>query len=215
MRPRYRSVVQYVVGVVVLVYAGYTYWASRSLQSAADSGLALGSQVFSASVIVAMLGLWVWDRWIWRWPAIQRIPAVTRDVSGTWKGTFESLWKDPATGEQVGIRDAYLSVHQTFSSTHVTFFTAESKSRSLIAAVTRDSDGTWCLTEIYRNQPRITLQAESRSHLGAMVLEICGVPAERMEGHYWSDRNSSGEILLSVRKSPQVSSFSEAARLFG
>lgn len=215
MRPRYRSVVQYVVGVVVLVYAAYTFSASKSLATAADGGRALASQIFSASVIVATLGLWLWEHWVWKWPLIQRIPAVTRDVSGTWKGTLDSLWTNPTTGERVGVRDAYMDVNQTFGSIHVAFFTAESKSRSLSAVILRDPDGTWCLAEIYRNQPRIALQGESRAHLGAMMLDICDMPATRMEGHYWSDRNSSGEIVLSARRSQHASNYSDAAKIFG
>lgn len=214
MHSRYRIVVQYVVGVVVLVHAVYTYYTSRNLREATDSGVALAAQVFSGSVIVAMLGLWLWEHWIWKWPLVQRIPGVTRCISGTWKGTFQSLWKDPATGDGIGIRDAYLCVHQTFSSTNARFYTVESKSMSSTAVVTRDTDGSWHLAEIYGNEPRITLQEASRSHLGAMRLEILGALSSRMQGHYWTDRNSAGEISFTARVSRRADCFEDAAKLF-
>lgn len=214
MHPRYRVVVQYVVGVVVLVHAIYTYYTSRNLKEATDSGVALATQVFSGSVVAAMVGLWLWEHWIWSWPLVQRIPSVTRCISGTWQGTFQSLWKDPVTGDGIGIRDAYLCVRQTFSSTSVRFYTAESSSKSFTAVITRDTDGSWCLAEIYSNEPRIALQKASRSHLGAMRLEISGAPSSRMQGHYWNDRNSTGELSFVKRNRSHADCFEDAAKLF-
>ena len=49
---------------------------------------------------------------------------------------------------------------------------------------------------MFRNQPRISVQDQSRTHLGALVLDVIGDPSSpsELKGHYWTDRGTSGEI---------------------
>src|SRR5688572_2402337 len=63
---------------------------------------------FSVAVLVASVILWLWDHVIWKFPIIQKLPGVPRDIGGTWRGVLESFWIDPRTNERVSPKPAYL-----------------------------------------------------------------------------------------------------------
>ena len=66
----------------------------------------------------------------------------------------------------------------------------------LLREVVAKDDGTYQVFGVFQNQQRISVQDRSRTHLGAMVLDVIGDPASPSEvkGQYWTDRGTSGEI---------------------
>lgn len=170
-------------------------------------------QFFSIAVLVCSLLLFIWDRWAWKLSIFQAIPGVTRDISGTWETTLESLWVDPATGKSPDPKTVYIIVRQTSSSASVTLISNESKSKSSLARVVRE-DGSWLLHYLYTNEPHVDLRVKSPIHHGSGVLSITGSPAKRIAGSYWTDRDSKGKLALARRSKKYAEDFEEGIELF-
>ncbi len=130
-------------------------------------------------------------------------------MRGTWKGFVNSTWVDPATGEQIAARDAFLIVRQTYS-TIITLLTSESASTSLVASLDAKRGTGAAAQWLFINTPRLPLQRGSRIHHGAAMLEIHGTPPNRLTGCYWTDRDSKGELDFRIR-SPALHTDFQAA----
>lgn len=141
----------------------------------------------------------LWEYLAWRWPLVQRLPHVPRDVRGTWKGALHSQWIDPKTGWQIPAKTVYLVVRQSASKVSATLLTDESKSTSSLAKVS-ELEGGFELHYIYFNKPSMRFEDRSRMHHGSTVLEVVACPAKRLTGRYWTDRDSKGELDFTERK---------------
>jgi SMODS-associating 2TM, beta-strand rich effector domain len=168
---------------------------------------------YSFAVLAATALLWLWDRVLWKVPAIQRLGSVPRDIGGTWKGTLESSWKDPESGLTLSPKSAYLVVRQTASNVSVILLTDESKSVSSLGFVSR-GEGTASLDYIYFNRPGSKIQSRSRMHDGSASLAISGLPPTRLVGHDWADRDTQGELTFDERRKRAVEDFRAATELF-
>lgn len=199
-------VVRVVAGVVVAVFSLGTWVTSGELDVAWLS-------FFSAAVFVATILLACWDLWLWRIPLVQRIPGVPRSVRGTWKGTLTSFWVDPVTGERIAPKNAYLVVRQSSTLVSVKLLTDESKSSSSLASISVP-DGTAVLDYLYLNRPRASVDHRSRMHHGSTVLDVIGNPAKRLEGRYWTDRDSRGELVFLNCSKKIVDDYLDAKQLF-
>lgn len=201
-----RFAIQVVAAVVVLVFAAGIWLSGDSL----DAGWL---RFFSAAVTAALAVLFAWERWLWRLPAAQKFPRVPRCVHGTWRGILASMWIDPNTGAPPPSKTVYLVVRQTASTVHVTLLTDETTSRSSLAKVS-ETAGQATLDYLYLDGPRPSLRIRSPIHHGSGSLGLSGRPVKRMEGRYWTDRPSQGEVVFDQRRSATVEDLSAAIELF-
>ena len=51
-------------------------------------------------------------------------------------------------------------------------------------------------------------------HYGALELRVTGSPPERIEGHYWTDPDTAGELYLSDRKTARAHDLTSAQALY-
>lgn len=164
---------------------------------------------FSSAVLTCTILFLAWDRWVWKWKAAQAIPGVSRNLSGTWRAQLESFWIDPATGKSPARKTVYLVIRQTSSTVTVTLISDESKSKSTLARVVHEN-GSWLLHYVYTNEPRLQVRGNSPIHHGSAVLSVSGSPANRLEGGYWTDRDSKGQLKLTKRSGKLAADFAEA-----
>ena len=197
--------VQVIAAIVVLVFAGGIALSGDELKPG-------WLRFFGAAVFIAVLMLGVWERFIWRWSALQKLQSVPTDLNGTWKGTLASLWQD-ADGKKQKPKEVYLVVRQTASTASVVLITDESKSRSSLASLDRMPDG-YQLNYLFVNNPAPRYEDRSRMHRGAASLDVSGRPAQSVEGRYWTDRESRGELTFSERSRKHADSRDAAAALF-
>jgi len=186
---------RFVVNGIVLVVAG-TYLVVFFAEGAPVSELArpIGAASSAAAIFVLLF-----DRYIWRWPGVSHL--VKRpNLRGTWRGSLASHWVDPSTGKRIAPDpEIYLVIRQTYWSASVRLITRESKSTSMIASVEPDGNGAYGLFAIYRSTPRASVRHRSPIHHGALMLDVSGSPPALLEGFYWTDRTTLGEINLQVR----------------
>ena len=196
--------VQVVLGLSVIAWAVMLFVEGVPLKAAY-------LRPYSVVVTAVVVGLILFDRWLWRIPPVPRLlhhPAL----SGTWKGTLRSNWINPETSTGVDPIVAYFAIRQTYSTISLRMLTRESASVSLVAALEGRGDGVPRITSTYENQPGVLIQDRSRIHHGALLLEVHGTPASRLDGWYWTDRDTKGEVVLEQRSRELFSSFEEAER---
>jgi hypothetical protein len=205
MRPS-RTLIQ----TIVLLVAG-TYVAAYALQ-----GLPTDDLLKPLGAATSIVGLFVLalDKYLWRTPRIGRLVTKRPNVIGTWRGTLASHWINPETGERVAPDpEVYLVVRQTLWGVSANLITRESKSCSTTATIEDDGCGQYQLTALYRNTPRAAVRHRSEVHHGAFKLDISGEPVDRLEGFYWTDRNTMGEFEFDTRFSKTVESYAAAQAL--
>jgi hypothetical protein len=157
-----------------------------------------------------MLGF---DRYAWKWRGVHRL-TKRRVLHGTWKGTLQSDWVDPETRQRIAPIECYLVVHQTYSDIWTALFTADSTSRSATAGLSDPTRGQCLLSSIYQSSPKLLLQEGSPVHRGGLVLEIAGSPPTALEGSYWTDRKTKGQLDFHGHVGKTAERFDNAQKLF-
>lgn len=120
------------------------------------------------------------------------------NLNGTWDGTIESTWIDPATSKGLGQIPTTLRIKQSFLRISCVMQTGEMVSRSFLAGFWIDPDEQIRkLGYSYSSQPGLSIQHRSPPHEGTALLDIMGEPPRELRGAYWTTRKTTGAILLS------------------
>ncbi|MFJ6616203.1 hypothetical protein ACIQOW_01300 [Kitasatospora sp. NPDC091335] len=154
----------------------------------------------------------VFDKWAWRWPGIHRITGHPR-MDGTWRTTLRpSPDSHIPTGGNRGPVRAYLAIEQSYWTLHATLRTAESASRSSNSTIEkRDGSGVAELRFLYENTPQVAHQNRSPAHTGACRITLAGRSPGSMNGRYYTDRFTAGDMeLVLVNRNTDHSTFAEA-----
>jgi hypothetical protein len=163
---------------------------------------------------ILLLLLGTFDKWLWRLSFLQGWFVKRPIIRGTWQAILRSKWVDPATGKCIEPVNGFMVIRQTYSSLSLRLLTDESSSELIGAEVITLSDGTMRMAGVYRNEPRQLLRERSSMHNGAILLEIIGRPVTCLRGHYWTDRNTSGEIELKNRRNEIFHDYETAKKHF-
>lgn len=163
---------------------------------------------------VATLLLIAWDLWVWRWPLVWKSTPRPR-LDGLWSVTLHPTDDShiPAGGNR-GPIPAYLVITQTYWTISLRLFTAESSSvsRSFFWDSSHGTGTEW-LTFVYDNTPMQRQQHRSQRHLGTCSLRPGNRRATEVQGMYFTDRYTQGDMHLSfVDRDTDAGSFDEAAR---
>jgi hypothetical protein len=134
-----------------------------------------GEAIGAAALIVA-----AYERWLWKIDPTVKTPALKKKYTGT----IISAWN----GQQY---DAEMEIKQSYLSINVIVKTAESKSKSLIAAID-EILGEQQLTYCYLNTPMASVRDRSAIHYGTAM--ICVDKPEEITGTYFTDRKSTGDM---------------------
>jgi hypothetical protein len=162
-------------------------------------------RIYSVAGAIVTIVFLLWEKQIWRWRRIRRFTGVPL-VSGTWRGQIISSYEE--NGKSVGSVPAFLHISQTASSVVVTLFTQESSSTSERAALIAGEDGHWRLTWQYANTPRHSVRSRSTRHLGAAELKVGALQGEGLDGSYFTDRQTGGEMKFTEWSPRRYSSMS-------
>jgi hypothetical protein len=205
MRPS-RILIQAIVLVVAGVYL--VVFLVRGLPTAE-----LFAPVGAASSVASLFVLG-FDHYFWRLPMFGRKLSRRPDLRGTWRGRLASGWENPEIGKQIDPDpEVYLVIRQTFWNVTAHLITKESKSCSTTAAIESDGCGHYQLVAQYRNTPRASARDRSDVHYGSFKLDIAGEPVGQLEGFYWTDRKTRGDLDFDRRSKRLVETFANAQAL--
>lgn len=158
--------------------------------------------------------LTAWDLWVWRWPLVWRAAARPR-LDGLWAVTLHPTAEShiPKDGNR-GPIPAYLVVKQTYWTIAVRLFTEESASvsRSFFWDGSHGTGTEW-LTFVYENTPMQRHQNRSKRHLGTCSFRPGNRRPVEIEGTYFTDRYTQGDMSLTfVSRDTDAGSYDEATR---
>jgi hypothetical protein len=171
-------------------------------------------QPLSTVITVVLYAVMAFDLWLWKLPLLHGWFVKRPVVDGVWRVSIRSSWTDPATGTGIPPVEGYMVVRQTFSTLNMRLLTAESSSELVGTEIVCSADGFYCVSGVYRNEPRFQVRDRSAIHYGAVWLKIVDEPRKGVFGHYWTDRQSAGEIELSDQRNKRFQTFQSAQRYF-
>ncbi|SRR6266849_6026472 len=162
---------------------------------------------------IVVFALVLWDKWVWRWKFLYPL-SQKPDVRGTWKAELNSFWVDPKTNQMRGKIEVYIVFRQTFSKLDIRLFSSESSSVSLSANVCTDDEGVHTIATTYLNTPSLEHLSHSPISHGGMLLNVRGGKVvKQIDGKYWTDRLSRGELKMSEHSPNLAVGFDDARRL--
>lgn len=166
------------------------------------------------STLVAVTTLF--ERWGWASPALRGWFVKRPDLRGSWRVELQSDFVGPTTGQRPGPITCYMVVRQSLATLSMRLLTMESTSRLVSHAIVQEEDGGFLVTGVYINTPTLRLRGRrSEIHYGALLLRAEDNPPLFLNGHYWTDRNSRGEMHLSRRMTRVFSSYEDAQSAYG
>jgi len=145
------------------------------------------------------IAYFIFTVWLWRWKPLQGWLIPFPNLNGTWQGYIQTNWKDPE-GNIPGPIPAILTIKQSFGRMSCVMRTAEMESNSYLEGFCIDKDAQIKrLCYSYTSRPKIALRDRSTPYDGTILLNITGKPADKLEGEYWTQRQTTGTVTLTFR----------------
>ena len=163
------------------------------------------------TVLTIEVVIWgLFAKWGWRYKLFQGWLVPFPFLQGTWRGTLTSTWLNPETRQPVAPIKVVLVIRQTFLDIHCTILTQESENRSYFASIHIDTDSTEKrLVYSYNNKPRTVIRDQSPIHDGTASFLVVGDPPKQLQGEYWTNRKTTGELFLRFASRSLAERFSE------
>jgi hypothetical protein len=181
-----------ILGLAFIIYATI-FFLTQNLESIDfHKAITHVSTTISINIILWMIFIsWGWKLKIF-YPWLVPFP----NLSGDWEGTIRSNWKEKEL-EPIPIED---SITQNFFNVQVRIKTKESRSYSIGASFDIDNErGFQQLFYTYLNTPKAGVTVRSEIHYGSTILNFDGFKVTNMDGEYWTDRETTGEITLTKK----------------
>lgn len=150
------------------------------------------STTISINIVIWMIFI----AWAWKWKIFYPWLVPFPNLSGHWEGTVKSNWKE----KQLDPIPIEVSITQNFFNIQVKIKTNESRSYSIGASFDIDPErGFQQLFYTYLNTPKAGVRERSEIHYGSTILNFDGFKVTKMDGEYWTDRETTGEITLTKK----------------
>lgn len=148
----------------------------------------------------SLIGLLVvaFDLWLWRIPGISKVTGRPH-IYGTWQATLTPNAESRIPpGGNWGPIVAAMVIEQTFWTTAIRLHTDQSSSASSTAQIVpaAESKQSKSIFFTYANRARQEHNQRSFPHHGTSLLHVTGIKPRTLEGSYWTDRLTSGDIVL-------------------
>lgn len=150
------------------------------------------STTVSINIVIWM----VFIGFAWKWKIFYPWLVPYPNLSGKWEGFVKSNWKEKEL-EPIPIE---VTINQNFFNIQVQIKTNESRSYSIGASFDIDKErGFQQLFYTYLNTPKAGVRDRSEIHYGSTILNFDGFKVTSMDGEYWTDRETTGEINLTKK----------------
>jgi hypothetical protein len=194
--------------VKAILYTAVAVWAVILFLSGQSISSAVLRPVSMVTSIVVLLSI-AFELWLWKLPFLHGWFVKRPVIEGTWRAELRSNWKD-VSGAAIPPIHGYMVIRQTFLNLSLRLLTAESSSHLVGTEIVCSDDGLYCVSGVYRNEPSYRNRERSPIHYGAVWLQVIEKPTQKLEGHYWTDRNTAGELRLTDRQKQKFQDFKSA-----
>jgi hypothetical protein len=181
------------VSISFLLYIGALY-----VFPVAQRSLWQYCQRIPAIVTIDVVLAYGFSRWFWQWKIWHPWLVPFPNLNGTWKGEIRSEWINPKTNKKLAPIPAQLIVEQSFLEIRCTMKTKEMTSESFNAAFDM-SKSMPQLIYSYTSKTKANVTNRSPTHDGTMVFEFTNEGSKKLEGEYWTKRQTTGRASFSFR----------------
>ncbi len=187
-----KSTVYLLVGISSLAWLVLAYLGGLNLGEIKDF-MSLIPKVVTINLFVIAIFI----KWGWKIRFFKGWLVPFPNLNGTWTGYIYSQWVDPKSGEKPAPIPAMLTINQTFTQISCVLHTEEMKSYSRSEGFDIDANKqVKQLAYIYTSKPKLSVHERSNAHDGALVFNVIEKPNAILEGRYWTERKTIGEIKL-------------------
>ncbi|HEY1210091.1 MAG TPA: hypothetical protein VGE85_12025 [Terracidiphilus sp.] len=194
--------------VKAIIYSTVALWAIILMVSGQHPSSALLRPLSTVTSAVVLLSV-AFELWLWKNPLFHGWLVKRPVIEGTWYAEIRSNWKDP-TGANIPPIEGYVVIGQTLLNLNLRLMTNESSSHLVGTEIVCSADGLYYVSGVYQNEPRYQDRAHSQIHFGAVWLRVIDKPTQILDGHYWTDRNTAGEMHLTERQKRKFQDFKSA-----
>jgi len=195
--------------IKAIIYIAAAAWTAVLFINHEPLKPALLTPLSTVVTVVVWIALF-FDLWLWKLPVLHGWFVKRPVIDGTWKVAFRSDYINPETGAATPPLEGYMVIKQTHSKLTMRLLTAESTSELVGNEIVCATDGSYCVSGVYSNEPRLEVRHRSPIHYGGIRLKVIEQPAQQLIGHYWTDRKTAGEIELTQRRSKRFQTFQAA-----
>ena len=149
----------------------------------------------------------LFDKHLWRIRLIRRLGLVkVPDLEGRWLGSLTSSFDDHAKHRRLEVH-----IFQTWTQIVIVVKTADSRSRSCVAAIrVAELDGPALIYQ-YENEPQASAVKALHIHYGSAMLQLSD--ESLLSGDYYSGRDQWTNGRISCRRQPSTASAAQIAGL--
>lgn len=185
----------------VLVWAILLYRFDINMRNISSIGEAWEAlRLIPPVITIDLIAWWIFVKWAWKFRMFQGWLVPFPVLTGTWEGELRSTWVDSATSKPPDPIPVVLVIKQSFLTISATMHSHDMESRSFAAEFLIDRDtGSKRLVYTYTSTPKVALRNKSRVHDGTALLTIKDEPERKLDGEYWTNRESTGDINLRYR----------------
>lgn len=178
-----------ILGLAFIVYAAIFIFTQNLDSIDFNKALTHVSTTISINIII-----WtIFIGWAWKFKVFYPWLVPFPNLSGEWEGYIKSSWKE----KDLTPIPFEVSITQNFFNIQIRIKTKESRSYSIGASFDIDNErGFQQLFYTYLNTPKSGVRERSEIHYGSTILNFDGFKVENMDGEYWTDRKTTGEITL-------------------
>lgn len=187
------KVILWIIVVISFLVSSLIVWINKIDVSSLLDLVAIIPQVVTIDVCIAF----VFTQWLWKSPLFKGWLVTIPNLNGTWTGFIYTNWRDSDTGEGIPAIPVMLTVKQTLFGISCVMKTAEMRSDSHCCQFdVNPAAQIRTLSYVYSSEPRVAVRERSPAHNGAAVFEILEKPSRKLKGRYWTERETTGEIVL-------------------
>lgn len=142
--------------------------------------------------------IFLFSKFIWKWKIFKGWLVLTPNLNGTWEGWIQTTWVDEAkTNERPTQIPAVMVISQSLFTISCVMRTQEMTSYSFISGFLLDEESQMKkLSYSYNSNPKASVIHRSPPHFGTAVFEIYENSERKLAGHYWTSRQTTGDIEL-------------------
>lgn len=192
IKPHFKNSIYFLVIVSILLI-----FVMMKIKELDFTNIRLIFEVISTVVAIDILLITIFTKWIWKYKIFQNWLVPFPNLNGSWKGHIYSNWINPETKEKPSPIPVILNIKQSFFNINCKMITEEMESNSYAEGFILDSDKQIKnLAYSYTSNPKTSLRYRSTPHDGTIVFKIIEKPVFKLEGRYWTERETTGEIKL-------------------